>query len=1304
MVTRVPVSFPSHLSGKQVTGIANILVLTLLVLSSFMPVMVNPGPVHASDPESFYKLPYPVLDPAGYGYGVAFGYSGADTYVAVATDSSPYVNIYKKGAGDTFTKLDNPGILPGASRAGVAFSPNATYLATVGGTWAGGDYLTIYKRSSDTFTKLTTYTQPTKMAYSAVAFSPDSKYMAVGQANPPGLEVYSITGSDIFTKLTTVDSPDSSVYGVAFSHDSAYMAIASSPGFTTTYSITGSDIFTKLSTPVDPPAGNSNGVTFNHDSTLVAFAHATTPYVTVYSHAAGVLTRLVSQPDAPAGAGNGVAFSHDSGYLAVAHETTPYITIYRYNGGAFTKVTDPHSLPTSTGYGVTFSQDSSYLALACPTSNKLWLYKKATIPTVTAAGTSTDGSKIILTFSKAMADPSGDRYKSFKYQYGGGGDENINAAVLNTDTTKIELTPQWPILAGDVITVSYTYSEFNGDVTAADYGVLADFTPIAVTNNVPVPPTVVSAATNTAGTVITITFNKNMANPASKHGEFKYRHGGSDQSFSAAALNVDHTKIDLTCAGTTIAYGDTVYVDYTKGTVLAEDGGPLDTFTGQVVTNNISAPPTFSSAATNAAGTVITITFNKNMADPSGKHAQFTYKINGGTAQNFSAAALNASITKIDLTCSGTAIAYGNTITVSYTAGSVVAADGGVLASFTNQPVTNNMPVPAPTFVSAATNTAGTVITITFNKNMANPAGKHGEFKYKINGGAVQSFSAAALNATITKIDLTCSGTAIASGNTITVSYTAGSVVAADGGVLATFTDQAVSNNMPGPPTLVSAATNSTGTAITITFNKNMANPAGKHGEFKYKINGGAVQSFSAAALNATITKIDLTCSGTAIAYGNTVTVSYTTGTVQAADGGILASFADQAVTNNMPGPATTLALTAVPSSVTANGTSISALTATVTDEHGNPVLDGTSVVFTTSKGTVGSSTITKTTSNGIATATLTSATSTEIVIADVSATATATGVYDYAPVFFIPPGKPDVIEHGWESISGSGQVSLWYGTATFVATGEHVITAALYSGNPGGTPSFNASGVYFDIHLDNIAGITSLTLQSCDPDIVPSVPNLTVYYWDGSTWRPASNQVYAQGCITVVITDTTFPNLSALSGLIFAFGTPVTPPTPEPVTTSVSPLMFATPTSHGSSMPGITPNAPPVALVNIQTQSASLSAKTVTPGTPVTVTADIINKSMVNGNKRVTLYVNGQVESTQAMTVNSGSSSKLTFNVSRSEPGDYMVYVDGVPAGSFKVEMLRESDGILIFSAILIAMAFLVGMVMLWRRQRSYY
>jgi predicted outer membrane repeat protein len=141
---------------------------------------------------------------------------------------------------------------------------------------------------------------------------------------------------------------------------------------------------------------------------------------------------------------------------------------------------------------------------------------------------------------------------------------------------------------------------------------------------------------------------------------------------------------------------------------------------------------------------------------------------------------------------------------------------------------------------------------------------------------------------------------------------------------------------------------------------------------------------------------------------------------------------------------------------------------------------------------------------------------------------------------------------------------------------------------------------------------------------------------------------------------------------------------------------------SAGGGTQGTYTNSPPVALPTIKVQSASLSAKAVTPGTPVTVTADLTNKSAVNGNKKVTLYVNGQVETAQGVTVNSGSSSQLTFNVSRGEPGTYAVYVDGVPAGSFKVEMVTESDGILILSAALVAIAFLLGMVMLWRRQRT--
>jgi hypothetical protein len=473
------------------------------------------------------------------------------------------------------------------------------------------------------------------------------------------------------------------------------------------------------------------------------------------------------------------------------------------------------------------------------------------------------------------------------------------------------------------------------------------------------------------------------------------------------------------------------------------------------------------------------------------------------------------------------------------------------------------------------------------------------------------------------------------------------------------------------------------------------------------------------------------------------------------------------------PGPPHEISLDCNPDKIAADGVSTSALSATVLDEFGDPVANGTAVDFSTDLGTIDSVT---TTTDGVATAILHSPVySDQMHVAKVTATVDA--LHDSVPVFFIPPGGTDIGPYGWQSIIGSGTVSLWYGAAIFDTTGEHFIVAALYEGNPGGPPTFNASGMYFDIHLDNIAGLNSLTLTSCTEEILPDTIVLTVYYWDGTAWKPVSNQTWDGQCITVVITADTFPSLSDLTGLPFAFGVAQLPPTissvnpssaywgqslPVVITgtnfTGVTAVNFGTgitsnftvnsttqitanitvapgadagardisvttpggtatladgftvipliPSggtgSHSSSLSGTSTQTPTIIPVAITVQSASLSAKSVTPGTPVTVTADIANKSTVNGSKKVTLYVNGQVETTQGVTVNSGSSSKLTFNVSRSEPGDYSVYVDGVPAGSFKVELMTANDGILIFSVVLVALALVAGMVVLWRRQRA--
>ena len=92
------------------------------------------------------------------------------------------------------------------------------------------------------------------------------------------------------------------------------------------------------------------------------------------------------------------------------------------------------------------------------------------------------------------------------------------------------------------------------------------------------------------------------------------------------------------------------------------------------------------------------------MADPSGKQGQFTVNCNG-TALTVTAAPPDADTSKIDLTL-GTAVAYGDTVTVSYTKGTVASSEGQLLNSFTAQTVTNhavfNSPGNAAVFTSGS--------------------------------------------------------------------------------------------------------------------------------------------------------------------------------------------------------------------------------------------------------------------------------------------------------------------------------------------------------------------------------------------------------------------------------------------------------------------------------------------------------------------------------------------------------------------------------------------------------------------------
>jgi len=522
-------------------------------------------------------------------------------------------------------------------------------------------------------------------------------------------------------------------------------------------------------------------------------------------------------------------------------------------------------------------------------------------PAFASAETNEEGTIVTVTFDKPMANPAG-MHSNFSVSVDGR-PNFLKAASLN-GTTQIDLTLATPVKGGQSVAVSYLYSI--GKVAAADTGLLASFTEQPVTNKVTAPPPAfVSATTNAAGTIVTVSFDKAMADPAGRHDQFTVNVNGVPLSITAASLNSTPTRIDLTLA-TPVAYGQSVTVAYSTGTVTAADTGVLATFAPQNVTNAVPAPsqpriitsPSFVSAATNAAGTVVTITFNKPMADPTGKHGQFAVHV-GVTPVTVTAAAPNGS-NQIDLTLA-TPVAIGQTVTVAYTAGTVTSTDAGVLASFAAQPVTNAVPT-APVFVSATTNAAGTIVTVTFDKPMADPANTHGQFAVHV-GATPVTVTAAALNGS-NRIDLTLAAP-VAIGQTVTVAYTAGTVTSVDAGVLASFAAQPVTNAMGATaPVFVSATTNTAGTIVTVTFDKPMADPAGKEAYFKVYVDGSFTPvALTAATLNSTATQIDLTLP-TAVMSGQTVSVGFLQhlpGELTAADGGVLASFAPQTVTNAVP-------------------------------------------------------------------------------------------------------------------------------------------------------------------------------------------------------------------------------------------------------------------------------------------------------------------------------------------------------------------------------------------------------------------
>lgn len=153
-------------------------------------------------------------------------------------------------------------------------------------------------------------------------------------------------------------------------------------------------------------------------------------------------------------------------------------------------------------------------------------------------------------------------------------------------------------------------------------------------------------------------------------------------------------------AGTKITTVPTVVTDPGRQLIYIADGGTgngVGNFNFYVTDNTGDAPPAtitinvsppgIPNVLVAARSTGVEIQFDIPMNDPAGKESQFTVSVNGSPVTVTSIAFKPGDQNTYQLTLA-TPLAGGDVVLVSYTQGDVTATTGGVLLSFTDEPVT----------------------------------------------------------------------------------------------------------------------------------------------------------------------------------------------------------------------------------------------------------------------------------------------------------------------------------------------------------------------------------------------------------------------------------------------------------------------------------------------------------------------------------------------------------------------------------------------------------------------------------------
>ena len=570
-----------------------------------------------------------------------------------------------------------------------------------------------------------------------------------------------------------------------------------------------------------------------------------------------------------------------------------------------------NSATTNTAIQDLIGNDASSLA-ATTVSNGSTVDQ--TSPVLSSASLAANGLTLTLNYNETLRDPRAAA-STFTVLVNGT-PVTVSSVAASGSTSTVVLTLATAVGSGKAVTVAYSAPAVDAGTTNAAIqdttgNDAASFSATTVTNSSTVDetgPVISTAVLGTNGTTLTLTYNETIRSTTATTGDFVVTVDGSPVTVSSVSAPGTNATVVLTLASV-VANDKVLTVAYTAPTsnsantnpaVQDTTGNDADSFAARSVTNSSTVDtlrPTISTATVTSSGTEINLLFSEAVRCTTAATSDFGVLVNGVSATisaGFSISCSNNAVFNNTLTLrlSGVTITSNQTVSVSYTAplddlstsnAAMQDMTGNDMLTVSGFAAINNSSVApdlrAPVFSSATTNTAGTLLTLTYDETLISTTAPASAFTVTIDGVDFQP-SAVAISGTTVRLTM---GTAIEFGKTVTVSYAAPTVNTsasnsaiqdASGNDSVSLVGAAVSNfSTAGPdvtaPTL--STVSASGTTVTLTFNETLRTTTAGTDKYTVFIGNDAV-TVSAASVSGSTVVLTL---ASAIPSGELVSVSY---------------------------------------------------------------------------------------------------------------------------------------------------------------------------------------------------------------------------------------------------------------------------------------------------------------------------------------------------------------------------------------------------------------------------------------------